>query len=151
MLVRDAMTANIETVAPDTAILFVARKMKEKSVGCLPVCDQDRVVGLITDRDIVCRGVAVTDSLADLKARDVMSPGIVRCFDDEELETAARLMAKKRVFHLPVIDRKDRVVGILALADIALKGSPEVLGVLNTLVGRDAARAPSRKAARAAR
>jgi CBS domain-containing protein len=134
MLVRDVMTRDPETVSPETAVLFVARKMKEKSVGCLPVCEGDRTVGLITDRDVVCRGVASTDNLAELKARDIMTAGTVRCFDDEELEAAVRLMAKKRIYHLLVIDRKDRVVGILAFADIALKGTPEIAGVLNALV-----------------
>ena len=151
MLVRDVMTRNAETVSPDTAMLFVARRMKEKAVGCLVVCDGERLVGLVTDRDIVCRGLAGTDNLADLKARDVMTRGTVRCFDDEELDSAIRLMAKKRIYHLPVTDRKDRTVGMLALADIALKGSPEVAGVLTALAGRDAKPARARRAPGATR
>jgi CBS domain-containing protein len=144
MLIKDAMTPNAETISPDTAILVVARRMKQKSLACLPVCDGDRMLGMITDRDIVCRAVAATDNLADVKARDVMTRGVVRCFADEELETAVRLMARKRIYHLPVIDRKDRIVGMLALADVALKGSPEVAGVLNALAGRDAKRGAQR-------
>jgi CBS domain-containing protein len=138
MLVKDVMARDAETVSPETAVLFVARRMKDKAIGCLPVCDEGRIVGLVTDRDIVCRGVARSDDLTELKARDVMTPGALRCFDDEELEAAVRLMAKKRIHHLPVIDRKDRVVGMLAIADVALKGSPELMGVINALAARDA-------------
>jgi CBS domain-containing protein len=148
MLVKDIMTPHAEHVAPDTSVLFAARTMRQHSIGCLPICEGGKLVGLVTDRDIVCRGVALTDDLMELKVRDVMTESAMCVFDDQNLEDAVRLMGDEAIYHLPVLDRRNNVVGMLALSDLALKGSPEFLGVLNALVARDATRGEPREPAK---
>src|SRR5579883_771308 len=105
MLVKEAMTKSVETVSPDTSLLFVARRMKDAEIGCLPVTENGSLLGIITDRDIACRGVAISDNLADFKARDVMTSTVFTCADDAELSDALQTMVDNKVFHAPVVDR----------------------------------------------
>ena len=140
MLVKDAMTQPVETVSPDTSLLFVARRMKDAEIGCLPVTENGSVLGIITDRDIACRGVAISDNLADFKARDVMTSTVFTCGDGADLPEALRTMIDKRVFHAPVVDRHKSLVGMLALPDIALKAPAQLSEALRPLMARDAER-----------
>ena len=140
MLVKDAMTSKAEWVSPSISVREIAQKMKAKNIGCMPVGENDRVIGMITDRDIACRAVANGGDMNKLTARDVMSKGLVYCFDDQDLGAAARLMNEKQVHHLPVMNREKRMVGMLALGDIANKGSKDVLATITPVVARDAAR-----------
>lgn len=140
MLVKDAMAQPVETVSPDTSLLFVARRMKDADVGCLPVAEGGHLLGIVTDRDITCRGVAMSDNLGDFKARDVMTSTVLTCVDSDDLSEAVRTMVDKKVFHVPVIDRDKSVVGMLALPDIALKAPAQLSQALKPLMARDAAR-----------
>jgi len=148
MLVKEAMTKPVETVSPDTSLLFVARRMKDAEIGCLPVTENGSLLGIITDRDIACRGVAISDNLADFKARDVMTSTVFTCAEGVELSEAVRTMVDRKVFHAPVIDRNKSVVGMLALPDIALKAPAQLSQALRPLMARDAERRqPEAKAA----
>jgi CBS domain-containing protein len=118
MQVQDVMTREVELIDPNTTIRDAAKKMREEDVGALPVGEKDRLVGMITDRDIVMRAVAVERSPANTMVRDVMSEKICYCFEDESLEQAAKNMADHQVKRLAVLNRNKRLVGMLALADL---------------------------------
>jgi CBS domain-containing protein len=134
MKVKDAMHKGVEWVEPDTSIVEVAAKMRERDVGAIPVGENDRLVGMVTDRDIVVRGVAKGRKLADLTARDVMTEGIVFCRDTEDLDDALRIMEQKRIRRLPVIDENKRMVGMLSLGDVSHAASHELTGELAAAV-----------------
>ena len=119
MQVHHLMSRDVATITPGTTLKDAARRMADLDVGALPVSDKDRLVGMITDRDIAVRGVA-QGRTASAKVRDVMTPEIKYCFDDQELDEIAINMADLQLRRLPVVDRDKRLVGILSLADIAV-------------------------------
>jgi CBS domain-containing protein len=118
MLVREAMSRDVKTVGPDVQIQEAARIMLDQDVGALPVGENDRLVGMITDRDIAVRGVAAGKA-PSARVREVMSGEIRFCFEDEDTAHIARNMADQQIRRLPVVDRNKRLVGIIALADLA--------------------------------
>ena len=128
MQVKDAMHKGAEWVGPETPVIEVAKKMRDLDVGSLPVGENDRLVGMVTDRDVTCRGVANGRDWTRLTAREVMSNGIIYCKDTEDLEDALRIMEQKQVRRLPVIDDKKRMVGMLSLGDVAHAASHELSG-----------------------
>jgi CBS domain-containing protein len=130
MKVKNAMHKGAEWVSPETPIAQVARKMRELDVGSIPVGENDKLIGMVTDRDITCRGVANGKDVSKLTARDVMTKGIVYCRDGEELDDALRIMESKKIRRLPVIDDKKRMVGMLSLGDISHAASHELCGEL---------------------
>lgn len=118
MLVREAMTRDVNTVTPDTTIREAARLMAEYDIGALPVSDGDRLAGMVTDRDIAVRAVAIgrgSDALVD----EVMTLDVLYCHEDEDIGHIAGNMAEKQVRRLPVVDVDKRLIGIISLADIA--------------------------------
>ncbi|CCF00501.1 CBS domain-containing protein [Sinorhizobium fredii] len=118
MHVSEIMTRDVHLVTPNDSIRDVARQMAENDIGFLPVEDHDRLVGMVTDRDIVVRGVA--DGLdPQAKVRDVMTTDVKYCFEDEEVDDVARNMGDIQVRRLPVVNRDKRLVGIVSLADAA--------------------------------
>jgi predicted transcriptional regulator len=119
MKVKDVMHGGAEWIAPQTPVTDIARKMRDLDIGAMPVGENDRLIGMVTDRDISCRGVANGKDIGSLTARDVMSKGIVFCRDTEELEDAVRIMEQRQVRRLPVINDRKRMVGMLCLGDIA--------------------------------
>jgi CBS domain-containing protein len=121
MRVSEVMTKSPECIAPNATVQEAAGRMKSLDVGSLPVCDNDRLVGVITDRDIALRSVAEGhDPRAD-PVRDTMTPGIVYCYDDQDASEAAKLMSEKQIRRLPVLDRNKRLVGIVSLGDLAVE------------------------------
>jgi CBS domain-containing protein len=118
MRISERMTSNVELAAPGQTIAEAARLMANLDVGALPVGENDRLVGMITDRDIVVRGLAQGRS-ADTPIRDVMSSEIRYCYEDQSLEDVARNMGDLQVRRLPVLNRDKRLVGIVSLGDIA--------------------------------
>ena len=116
---KDAMHPGVEWVEPGTPVMRLARIMQEQDIGAIPVGDNDRLVGMVTDRDIVCRALADGREALSLTAGDVMSNGVVYCRDDEELEDAIRIMESRRIRRLPVINDQKRMVGMLSLGDIS--------------------------------
>lgn len=119
MKVKDIMHKGAEWVSPDTPVATLAKKMKQYDVGALPVGENDRLIGMVTDRDIAVRGVADGKDISKLTARDVMTKGIVWCRTSDSANEAARLMESKKVRRLPVIDENKRMVGMLSLGDIS--------------------------------
>ena len=126
MLVKEIMTPNAEWVTPDTRLKDVATKMRDKNVGSLPVRESERLVGMITDRDVCCRGVAQGRDPAKATAREVMSKEVTYCFDDQDIADAAHIMEENKIRRLPVLDHNERMVGMLTLGDFT-KGAPHAL------------------------
>jgi IMP dehydrogenase len=112
------MTRDVHLTTPDQSIFDAARLMAQFDVGALPVEDHDKLIGMITDRDIAVRAVARGKS-HDTKVREVMSSDLKYCFEDEEMSHVADNIGDIQVHRLPVVNRKKRLVGIVALADIA--------------------------------
>ena len=138
-LVKDLMTANAEWVGADTPVRKVAEKMRDKGIGCLPVGENDKLIGMITDRDITCRAVADGLDLSRAKARDVMSKGVTWCFEDQSDEEAAKMMENKKIRHLPVLNRAKRIVGMLSFGDLAFRSKSLTKELLH-VAARDASR-----------
>ena len=128
MHVSEIMSDKVEWVSPDLSLRAAAQKMRDQDIGCLPVGENDRLVGMVTDRDITCRAVADGQPLARTKVRDVMSKGIVYCFDDQDISEAARMMEQKQIHRLPVLNRQKRMVGLLSLGDVALHAPHKLAG-----------------------
>lgn len=134
MKVRDAMHKGAEWVAPNTPISDLARRMREHDIGALPVGDNDKLIGMVTDRDIVCRGLVNGKDVTKLTARDLMTDRIVWCRDDEDLDDAIRIMENKKIRRLPVIDKNKRMVGMLSLGDVSHAHQRELSGELLSAV-----------------
>ena len=118
MKVREAMSADVMLADPEQTIHDAARMMADRDIGALPVGQNDRLVGMITDRDIAVRAVA--DGLGpDTKISDVMSREVMYCFEDDDLDDVADNMGRIQVRRLPVVNRDKRLVGIVAMGDIA--------------------------------
>ena len=139
MQVKEIMSKNVTWVGPDLPLTQAAKKMSDLGVGCLPVGKDDRLIGMITDRDITCRAVAQGRNPAKTTIAEAMSKGISYCFDDQEVGEAAQLMEKKQIHRLPVLDRKKRMVGILSLGDLSLHVSHELTGEVVEAVSRPSA------------
>lgn len=118
MRVNEAMTRDVRIANPNEPIQEAARLTASLDAGALPVGDHDRLVGMITDRDIAIRGIAAGKG-PDAKIRDVMTTEVKYCFDDQDLDEVTRNMGDIQVRRLPVVDREKRLVGILSLGDIA--------------------------------
>ena len=119
MKISEVMTRNPEVVRPDATVEEAARKMGELNVGALPVCDGERLVGMLTDRDIAVRAIAVGRG-PETKVRDVMSPDVFYCYEDDDVKQAEKLMEEKQVRRVLVLNRDKRLVGIVSLGDLAL-------------------------------
>jgi CBS domain-containing protein len=120
MRVSEAMTRDVRVANPNESICDVAKIMAEIDAGAVPVGENDKLVGMITDRDIAVRAVAQHKG-PDTPVREIMSHEVKYCFDDEDLDHVARNMADIQVRRLPVVNREKRLVGILSLGDLAQK------------------------------
>jgi len=118
-LVREVMTRGAEVISPDSTVADVARKMRDLDVGSLPVCDGQRLIGMVTDRDLSVRGAAEGKDPSSTNVRDVMSPDVTWVFEDEPAEMAASVMRRRQIRRLPVLDRTDKLVGVVSLGDLA--------------------------------
>jgi CBS domain-containing protein len=127
MKVSKCMTRDVELVSPTQTIRDAAQMMAELDAGALPVQQDDRLVGMITDRDIAVRAVAQGKS-PETRVRDVMSPEVLYCFDDQEIEDVSRNMGEVKVRRLPVVNRDKRLVGIISIGDLALKEEQTLTG-----------------------
>lgn len=128
MKIQDIMSMDVCCVSPDTSLSEAAKLMKELDVGALPVCANDRLTGMLTDRDIVVRGLARSRDPREATARDAMTPEVVYIYDDQAPEEAARLLQARQIRRLPVLNREKRMVGIVSLGDLAVKSGPTLGG-----------------------
>jgi CBS domain-containing protein len=128
MQVREVMSKDVKMVAPSDPINKAAKLMEKCDCGSLPVGENDRLVGVVTDRDIVVRAVSKGKAPKECTVRDVMSSGIKYVFEDEPTEAAAESMSRLQVRRLPVLNREKRLVGIVALGDLATKHDGPVAG-----------------------
>lgn len=119
MKISEAMTRDVLIAHPDQTICDVAKLMAECDTGALPVGENDRLVGVITDRDIVVRALALNKG-ADTSIRDIMSREVLYCFEDEDTDHVLRNMGDNKIRRLPVLDRSKRLVGIVSIGDLAL-------------------------------
>src|SRR5882724_4198170 len=132
MKVNEAMTRRVRVANPKGTVQHAAQIMASLDVGALPVGENDRLVGMITDRDIAIRGIAKGKG-PGARVQDVMTKDVKYCFDDQDVEEVTRNMADIQVRRLPVVDHDKRLVGILSLADIAT--SPEATEAAEALSG----------------
>lgn len=121
---KDVMSTDVQVVSPEDTVMQAAQKMREGNFGMMPVGENDRMIGAISDRDIAIRVVAENKPLTT-KVREIMSDGIIWAFEDDSIEEAARLMGEHQIRRLPVVNRDKRLVGILALGDFAV-GSADI-------------------------
>ena len=119
---KELMSLDVKVISPDLTIWDAAKQMRDGDFGMMPVGEDDRLIGTISDRDIVIRAVAEGKD-ADTKVRDAMSEGIVWAYEDDSVEQAAKIMSERQVRRLPVVDRDKRLVGIVALGDFAVESS----------------------------
>jgi CBS domain-containing protein len=127
MLLRDMMTAKIEDISADATVMQAAEKMKLLDIGAIPVRENDRLVGMITDRDIAVRAVAEGRDPKKVPVREAMSRDLCFCYEDESVESAAKLMEEKQIRRLPVFDRSERAIGMVSLGDLAVRNHDDRL------------------------
>jgi CBS domain-containing protein len=127
MQIKDVMTREVEVIHPDATLEEAAAKMDALNVGSLPVCDGDRVLGVITDRDITVRATAVGGDPTMARTRDAMTAQVIYGFEDQDVTDAARLMNENQIRRLIVLNRNKRLVGIVALGDLAVDTGDEQL------------------------
>ena len=121
MQLRDIMTTDVECVSPETTLREAAEKMRQLDVGPLPVCDNDRLIGMITDRDIVVRAIAEGHDPRTTTVRQTMTEGVDFCFEDDDVSAAAGKMQDKQIRRLAVLNSDKRLVGIVSLGDLAVR------------------------------
>ena len=128
MKVQIAMHKGVQWVGPDTPVAEIAKLMRKHDIGAIPIGENDQLIGMVTDRDIVCKGLA-EDGFDPRRAtaREVMTPGIHCCRDDDDLAKAVRHMEKLQVRRLPVINKSRRMIGILSLGDISNSAPGDLL------------------------
>jgi CBS domain-containing protein len=119
--VADIMTRDVRSMGPQDSVVQAAQAMEELNVGVIPVCEGDKLVGMVTDRDIVVRGVAQSKDPKSTKLVDVMSSSVRKAHEDEDVDEILSEMARSQIRRMPVVDQQDRLVGIISLGDIAAK------------------------------
>ncbi|MBA4150495.1 MAG: CBS domain-containing protein [Verrucomicrobia bacterium] len=127
MKISDILTKDPQVTSPDATICEAARKMKEHDIGMLPVCDGERLVGSLTDRDLAIRAIAEGCDPFNTKVRDVMTPKVYYCFEDSDVEDAAVIMENEQVRRLPVLNSQKRLIGIISIGDLAVRSGDEQL------------------------
>jgi len=128
MKIKDVMHKGVDWVSPDTPVTELAKLMRDHDVGAIPIGENDRLVGMVTDRDVVCKGLAQDNFDARVAtARDVMTAQIHCCREDEDLAKAIRRMEELKIRRLPVINKNKRMVGILSLGDVSHSAPTDLL------------------------
>jgi len=130
MKVKELMSTHVECIAPTETTKEAAHMMHDMHVGALPVMENDRLVGIITDRDICCKVTATGRGAGWTKVEEVMAKDVTTCFDDQNIGDATKLMIDKHIRRLPVVDHYDRMVGFLSVDDLARKSHDMASSVL---------------------
>jgi CBS domain-containing protein len=128
MKIRDVMTPHVHIISADDSLVEAAALMRELDVGVLPVCEEDRLIGMVTDRDVVIRAFAEGKDPATTQVREAMTSGLVYVHDDQDVHQAAHIMEEHQLRRLPVLDREKHLVGIVTVGDLALDADPHLSG-----------------------
>ncbi|ROZ74302.1 CBS domain-containing protein [Ramlibacter sp. WS9] len=131
--VADVMTRGVRSMSPTDTVAKAAQAMDELNVGVIPVCDGGKVVGMVTDRDIVVRGIAREFDMKTAKLADVMSANVRCATEGQEIDDVLDQMADSQIRRMPVVDGNQRLVGIISLGDIADKDPGDELDVAQSL------------------
>ena len=119
MQIRDAMTKGVRVARPDAPVMELAKRMRDEDIGSIPVAENDKLIGMVTDRDIVTRCVAEMADLSQVRARYVMSPKVLYCFEDDSVLDVLANMREQQVRRLPVVNRDKRLVGVVSIGDLS--------------------------------
>jgi CBS domain-containing protein len=137
MHVNKVMTTGIRIAEPDEDIPHAAKKMRSQNIGALPVMENGKLIGMVTDRDIVIRAVGANKDTEEMKVREIMSDECFWCLENEELEDAVRIMEQNQVRRLPVMNDNKKVVGMLSIEDVAMHAPTSLIGeVLKAVASR---------------
>ena len=120
MKLREIMTDNVEVIHPDDTLQTAAEKMRDRDIGFLPVCDGDRLIGVLTDRDLITRALADGMDSKTMLGRDLVTSPAIYCFDDQSVDEAAKLMHDNQIRRLVVLSRDNQMVGVISLGDLAM-------------------------------
>lgn len=131
--VADVMTRGVRSMSPQDTVVLAAQAMDELNVGVIPVCEGDKLVGMVTDRDIVVRGVAQAADTGNMKLADVMSTHVRCAKEHDDLDKVLDEMSSSQIRRMPVVDDNDHLVGIITLGDIAAKSDDEEMDVAQSL------------------
>jgi CBS domain-containing protein len=123
MQLREIMTTDVEVIRPETCVSEAAQKMRSLDVGALPVCEGQRLVGMVTDRNITTRATAYGHDPNTTPVRDYMSSDLICCFEDQDIKEAEELMRQRRVRRLPILTREKQIAGTVALDDLTISSS----------------------------
>ena len=149
MQVGKVMTERVSWVDPNTTIPEIARRMRSEDIGSVPVAENDRLVGMVTDRDIVLRIVAEGGDTETATARQVMSPHILYCYEDETVADVLKNMGDNQIRRLPVLNRDKRLVGVVSLGDLSRAAAQRSGGALKAISEPAAVEASATEGARA--
>lgn len=138
--VKDVMTAKCEWISPDTSCTEAAQKMRDQDIGFLPVGENDRLIGMVTDRDIVVRCTAEGHDPKQTQVRSVMTEKTYYCFDDDNIEEVCENMGDMQVRRLPVVNRDKQLVGIVSLGDVAQAAPKDKVGAAQQQITAETAR-----------
>jgi CBS domain-containing protein len=127
MEIKDIITPSPRCISPGDSLVEAAAEMKALDIGWLPICENDRLIGTVTDRDITIRAVAEGFDPNITTVRQVMSRNIIYCFEDHDIEYAAEMMEKNQIRRLPVLDQNKRLVGIISLGDLVVRTGADTL------------------------
>jgi CBS domain-containing protein len=138
--IKDVMTEKCEWISPDTSIAEAAKIMKDCDCGFLPVGENDKMIGMITDRDIAIRAVAEGKDPQSTKARDVMTDKTYYCYDDQDVDEVCGNMGDIKVKRLPVVNREKRLVGVVSFGDVSQAAAAEQVGECQQQITAETAR-----------
>ncbi len=130
MKVKDVMHSGTTCIAPSTPLRAIARRMRDSDVGAIPVAANGQLIGIVTDRDIVCRALADSGGIAKMTAKDIMTEDVVCCSPEDDVAMAVEAMEARQVRRLPVTDSHKALVGMLSLGDISHKVDKSLSGEL---------------------
>jgi CBS domain-containing protein len=119
MKLKEIMTRDVEVIHPDDSLQTAAQKMRERDIGCLPVCVGDRLIGAVTDRDIIVRVIAEGKDPMTMMGRNVATSPVIYCFEDQDIDEATRIMQENQIRRLVILNHDKRLVGVVSLGDVA--------------------------------
>ena len=129
MKLHEVMTKDVEIIHPEDTLQTAAKKMRDRNIGFLPVCDSDRLIGVLSDRDVIVRALADGLNSSAIVGRDLVTSPAIYCFDDQSLDEAAKLMHDNQIRRLVILNRDDkRMVGVISLGDLAINVDDKTSG-----------------------